>query len=252
MHAKRADFRTRGFITQRGKEGLHRPPLSAVFDQEEVIVLRRHRQEAKPIELRDWSDRDAPIGAALRDRGGDGVVRARLIAVARGPCAAKDLIDQNSRAGTGIAVDHQAVLFGKRGLDRLGDATALETRIAGTMHQALHALPAFHQREPWTQKMNVVKTGRRIDEMHWRKIALATLGRGYPAETADRDGARRMSGLGERADDRIERDAMATHDHEIGQRGGADQRDARSRAGIERGSECVDLKKPVGLGKAGD
>ena len=62
----------------------------------------RGRRAARPIRSR------SPVGAALRHGGGDGVVRARLVAVAGGPRAREQLIDQHARAGAGIAVDHEA------------------------------------------------------------------------------------------------------------------------------------------------
>ena len=117
-------------VAQRREERLHRRPVAAALDQQEIVVLGRDRQEAEPVELRHRLDRDAPIGAALRDRGGDRVVRARLVGVAGRPRAREQLVDQHARAGAGIAVDHQAVRIGERGLERVRGAAAFEARVA--------------------------------------------------------------------------------------------------------------------------
>ncbi len=77
------------------------------FDDQEIVVLRRDRQEAEPVHPRHRLDRDAPVGAALRDRRGDGVVRLRLVGVAGRPLAVEQRVDQHARAGAGVAVDHQ-------------------------------------------------------------------------------------------------------------------------------------------------
>ena len=219
MPSARIFSRTR-LVAQRREERLHGRPLAAALDQQEIVVLGRDRQEAEPIEPRDRLDRDAPVGAALRHRGGDRVVRARLVAVAGRPRAGEQLVDQHARAGAGIAVDHQARRIGERRLDRLGRAAAREARVARPVDEALHALPALHQREARAQQMRVVDAARGIDEMHRREIAFAALGRRDAAQAADRDGARGEAPLGERAEHRVERDAMAAHDHEIGHRRG--------------------------------
>ena len=54
-----------------GEECLRGRPVAATLDQEEIIMLGRQRQEAEPIERGHRVDGDAPIGAALRDGGGD-------------------------------------------------------------------------------------------------------------------------------------------------------------------------------------
>ena len=82
---------------------------------QEIVFLRRDRQEPEPVEFRHRRDRDAPVGAALRHRGGDRVVRARLVRVAGRALAAEQLVDQHAGAGAGIAVDHQALRVGERG-----------------------------------------------------------------------------------------------------------------------------------------
>ena len=70
-HAERLDARARAGVGERREERLHRLARPAARHHEKVIVLGRERQEAETVDARDRLDRDAPIGAALRDRGGD-------------------------------------------------------------------------------------------------------------------------------------------------------------------------------------
>ena len=87
--------------------------------------------------------------------------------------------------------------------------------------------------------------------MNRRKIAFAAFRGRHAAHAADCDRARAEPLLGQRAEHDVERDAMAAHHHEIGQRGRLpDQRDARARAGIERGCQGIDLQKTIRLGEA--
>src|SRR6185437_12816507 len=104
--------------------------------------------------------------AALRHRGGDRIVRARLIAVAGGAPAAEQLVDEYARAGAGIAVDHQAAGIDERSLDRISRAASGKAGVIPAMHEALHALPSLHQRETWAQQMGVIASARGVDEMH--------------------------------------------------------------------------------------
>src|SRR5262249_44457036 len=113
-HAERANFLAHFLIAQRGEKSGDRGAVAAAFDQEKVVIFRRDRQKTEPVKTGNRLNGDAPIRAALRYRGGDGVVRARLIAVARGPRAVKQPVDEHARSGTGIAVDHQAARIAER------------------------------------------------------------------------------------------------------------------------------------------
>src|SRR5579871_6298817 len=81
-HAERADARPHLRIAQRREKGLHGGALPFGFNQQEIVVFRRERQEREPVHARNRLDRDAPVGAALRHRGGDRIVRLRLVGVA--------------------------------------------------------------------------------------------------------------------------------------------------------------------------
>src|SRR4051812_48909085 len=61
-------------VAHRREEGLHRRSIAAAFDQQEVVVLGSQRQKAEAIHLGHRFDRDAPVGAGLRDGGGNRVV----------------------------------------------------------------------------------------------------------------------------------------------------------------------------------
>ena len=102
------------------------------------------------------------------------------------------------------------------------------------MDETLHTLPPLDERKSRTHEVRVVNPRGRIDEMHGCEIAFGTLGRGDAPEAADRDGTRRKSRLGERPHDDVEGNAMAAHNHKIGQCGGiADQGDAGVCTGVE-------------------
>src|SRR5262245_53565554 len=114
-------------------------------------------------------------------------MRPGLIAVARRPRASEKLVDQHTRARARVAVDHEAGRVGERGLDGVLYIAAFEARVASAKHEALQALPAFHQREAGAEKMRIVDAGLRIDEVHRCKIAFAALGRRNAPEAADRN-----------------------------------------------------------------
>src|SRR5437763_15880337 len=94
-HAERADARAHLGVAQGRREGLHGGALPFRLDQQEIVVFRRERQELEAVHARHRLDRDAPVGAALRDRGRDRVVRLRLVGVAGRAFAAKQTIDQD-------------------------------------------------------------------------------------------------------------------------------------------------------------
>src|SRR5262249_5300174 len=183
-HAQRANLGARAFVAQGGEEGLHGRALTAAFDQQEIVVFGCDREEAEPVELRNRLDRNAPVGTALRDGGSDRVVRARLVAVAGRPRTLEQPVDQHTRAGAGLAVDHQAGGIRERGLDRLGGASTLEARVAGPIDDALHALPPLHQREAGLHEVAVVDAGRGIEQVGRGEIAFAALRRGDAAEAS--------------------------------------------------------------------
>src|SRR5262249_46077672 len=114
-HAERANFLAHFLIAQRGEKSGDRGAIAAAFDQEKVVILGRDGREAEAVKTGNRLDGDAPVRAALRHRGGDGVVRARLVAIAGGPRAVEQPVDEHARSGTGIAVDHQAARIAERG-----------------------------------------------------------------------------------------------------------------------------------------
>src|ERR1700687_903554 len=153
-----------------------------------VIVLRRDRQETKPVKARDRLNGDPPIGAMLCDGGRYGIVRARLIGIADWLGTAEKAVDEHTRAGTGIAVDHQNSGIGQCRLQRGLGAKALKARIARTKHKALHAPPARDQRQPRFEQMLVVDTSRGIDEVNRRDVAFAAACGIDAAKAGGRDG----------------------------------------------------------------
>src|SRR5664280_2543145 len=85
FHPERRNARAcRGFAQGR-EEGPRRRPLHAAFNQQEIVMFRRQRQEAEAVELGHRLDGDAPVGASLRDRGSHRIVRLRLVGVAGRP-----------------------------------------------------------------------------------------------------------------------------------------------------------------------
>src|SRR5215472_5349283 len=123
-YAERADLLAHSLIAQRSEKRRDRGAVVAAFDQEKVVIFGRDRQEAEAIKTGNRFDGDAPIRAALRHRGGDGVVRARLVAIARGPRAVEQPVDEHARSGAGIAVDHQAARIAERGSECIGCAVS--------------------------------------------------------------------------------------------------------------------------------
>ena len=97
--------------------------------------------------MRDRRDGHAPVGAVLRHRGGDRVVRARLIPVTVRARRAEQAVDQDAGAGALVAVDHDAGGVGERRAHRVLRAQAFEALVAGAKHDALHPPPARHQFE---------------------------------------------------------------------------------------------------------
>src|SRR5262249_40430798 len=130
---------------------------------------------------------------------------------------------------------HETHRVSERGLDRVLRIAALEAPVARAKDDTLQALPSLHQRKPWAEKMRVVDASLRIDEVHRREIAFATLRCRDAPEAADRDGACAEALIRERAEHGVKRNAMAARDHEIRHRSRfANERNARARAGRER------------------
>src|SRR5260370_17063650 len=87
---------------------LHRGTLLARRHQREIIMLFRHRNEAQPRSLPARRNGHAPVGAMLRHRGCDRVVRARLIPVTVRARVCEQPVDQDARARALVAADHDA------------------------------------------------------------------------------------------------------------------------------------------------
>src|SRR3954447_25750557 len=94
LHAERANALARLLVAQRREKCLHRRTLAAILDDQEIVVFRRYGEEAEPVELGTRFDGEPPVRAALRDRGGNGVVRFRLVGVTGRPRAFEQLVDQ--------------------------------------------------------------------------------------------------------------------------------------------------------------
>ena len=150
-------------------------------------MLFGERNEAQSRRVRDRRDRHAPIGAMLRYRRGDRIVRARLIPVAVGPGLAEQPVDQDAGAGALVAVDHDAGGISQCGAHCGFGAQPLETLVALAEHDALHSPPTRHQFEPGTEKRRVVALGVLVEQMDRRKVAFAALGGRETTEAADRD-----------------------------------------------------------------
>src|SRR3954468_2311087 len=169
-HAERADAVAHARIAQRRQEGFDRGTMAAAFDQKKIIVLGRDREKPETVQPGHRFDRDPPIRTSLRHGSRDGVVRARLIAVAGRPNTREQPVNQHPRSGPGIAIDHEALPVGECGFERAGGGASGETGIVHPVHETLHTLPALHQCKPLTQQMRVVDPARGIDEVRRRKI----------------------------------------------------------------------------------
>src|SRR6478735_5192879 len=176
------------------EEGNDGRPLPPRLRNDEVEMLLRERNESEAVAIGYGGDRHTPIGASLRDRGSDGIVRARLIPIARRFHAFEQLVDKHTRAGALVAIDHVAVLIGKRGSDRIIDALPLKTCIALPEDDALHAPPAFDERQAVVEKWRVIRAALCVEEMRGRDVAFAAPRRMQSAERADRDDTRANSG----------------------------------------------------------
>src|SRR5262245_56788207 len=100
-----------------------------------MLVL--HRDEAEPVLARHAIDCDTPIGALLRYRDGDGIMRLGLRPIARRFGASKQAVREDPGPAAGIAVDHQAIQRRHRHGNRVFYRAALETRVALAVDNAL-------------------------------------------------------------------------------------------------------------------
>ncbi len=116
---------------------------------------------------------DPPVGTALCDSGGHGVMTAALDGIPGRSTLAQQTVDQNPRAAPLIAVDHQAMGIRADGIDRVAGSTIFETRIATTVNHALLSTVAFHQFELVGHERSVVLSRGFIQQMNSRQITLA-------------------------------------------------------------------------------
>src|SRR5262245_42886486 len=98
FHAKSAETIAGRGIVQQGDECVDTRPIDASLRRDEVVLLVLDWNESQTCAARDRVERHAPVGAMLHDRGGDGVVIARLHRVARRLLATEQPIDQRARA----------------------------------------------------------------------------------------------------------------------------------------------------------
>src|SRR5579884_3320959 len=105
FHAQGANALARCRMAQDFQKRPDGRTVAPVRNQQEIVILRRDGQERKPIHARHRLNSHTPVGAALSDRGGNCVVRARLVGITSGTRAAQQIIEQCPRAGTGVAVD---------------------------------------------------------------------------------------------------------------------------------------------------
>ncbi len=147
-HTKRADAFSHVLVAQCFEEGADGWPVLRLSTTEEIVFLRRDRQEGEAIQARHRFDRKAPIGPRLRNCGGNGIVRFRLVGVAGRAGALQLLVDQDACARTGIAVDHQAIAIGQGCRDRLIGGLALEADIAGAIRRPCERCQPFTNDRP--------------------------------------------------------------------------------------------------------
>ena len=215
-------------------------------------MLRRQRQKAEAVEFRHRLDGDAPVGAALRDRGGHRVVRLRLVGIAGRPRAPSSWSISTRVPAPALRLTISADASARSRLERLLRAASLEALVAGAEQDALHALPARHQREAGRHQMHIILSARRIDQMHRRDVAFAAAGRRHAAETADRQRARREAASASAPTTT----SSATSWLPMMTRSGARAAlpinvTCDVAAGIERRGQRVDLEKAVGLRETG-
>ena len=55
-------------------KGLHHGTAAPRIGDQEIVVLRRHREKSQAVKFRNRLDCKAPVGAALHDGRGDRVV----------------------------------------------------------------------------------------------------------------------------------------------------------------------------------
>ena len=144
-------------------------------------MLAHQRQEAEAIGTRDALDGDTPIGSALGDRGGNGVVRTWLVPVAGRAGPVQKPVDEEARPRTGVAAHHDGVRVEEERRDDTRRVAFREPAVAGVEHQSLHPRPALGEAQRWGQEGRIVAAGRGIEEMHRGDLALAPLQGGEPS-----------------------------------------------------------------------
>jgi len=136
---------------------------------------------------RDGCDGHSPIGAFLRHRGRDCIMRSRLVPVPVWASLTEQAVNQDARASPLIAIDHDAGGIGDCRTHSLFGTQTLKTLIAFSKHDSLHTAPARHQFEPLSQKRYVVSFSPVVEQMDRRKIAFAAFRGRQSAETANRN-----------------------------------------------------------------
>ena len=189
----------------------------------------------------------------LRDRGGDRVVRLRLVGVAGRPRAREQLVDQHARAGAGIAVDHQRGRIGERRLERLLRALPSKRASPGRNRMPCMRCQPRTSARPGVDQMHIVyvRSPDRSDAP-----ARCRIRRGSPPPR--RRGCRPPSVRAEkpRSASAPTTTSSATSWLPMMTRSGARAAlpisvTSRDAVGIERGGERVDLEETVGLREAG-
>ncbi len=200
---------------ERRQEGHALRALREAGPHREIIILVGDRDEPEAERLRHRPDCNAPVGTLLRHRGGDGVVGARLVPVARRLRALEQAVDQRARAGARVAVDHEA-LGGSEGSRHGGvEVLVLESCVTLAEDEALQATPAPDQRQPLAEEGAVVEAALRVEQMDRRDVALTALQRRESALASEREDAARQTVAGQLRCDRVEPGTVAPHDDEI-------------------------------------
>src|SRR5271166_6195397 len=174
----------------------------------EIIPLGTQRQERQPVGTGDWLDGHTPVGAALADRRGHGVVRSNLDRESRRPAAGEQSIKQAPRSASPIAVDHQARGSLHGAVDRLGRRAAGEQRIVGAVHQTLHPAVTGKKTNARGKKRRVVRVALRIQQVYPGEIALAPGRRVQPSLRSDPERPGANPPLGHETQQQIEPDGV--------------------------------------------
>ena len=185
--------------------------------------------------------------------GGDRVVRFRLHGVTGRPAQTEQRIDDDARAAPGVAVDHRALWISERRGERFLDALAGKARVVLAIDDPLHAPIAGDQRHGLGHQVTVVLAGRRIHQMDARDVAFAALAAARPPMLPTYSDFARKPLPQQLSDEKVETDAMAADDHEIG---GLEplpeQLHRHRRAGIDDLGVLIDGDEAVGSAECGN